>query len=157
MTAPITPAQRERGEKLRALSERLKGVPVSWGSDDCSAMPAQWVADQTGKEFDWPDYSTRDEAIEVTEREGGLIAIWERTARAIGLPEIINECPQIGDVGIIVDNHEVPVGGIFLHGGIIMWRAEVGTRQIGVYGRAYPARVNGLIVRKPLLLKAWRV
>lgn len=157
MIGLITPAQRERGEKLRALSEQLKDKAVEWRVDDCSAMPAQWVSDQTGKEFDWPDYTTRDEAEDVIEREGGLIAIWERTARKIGLPEIINERPQIGDVGIIVDNNEVPVGGIFLHGGVIMWRAEVGTRQIAVYGRTYPARVNGIILRKPLLLKAWRV
>lgn len=146
-----------RGERLLALSERLKGAPVRWGEDDCSMMPAQWIASITGKEFDFPLYSSREEADAIIADHGGLVTVWSKMAKQVGLMEIINEQPQIGDVGIIMNNHEVPVGGIFLHGGVIMWRAEVGTRQIGVYGRTYPVRVGGEIERRPLLIKAWRV
>ncbi len=151
----ISPQQQARGERLLALAERLKGVPARF--DECSTMAAQWVADETGKEFDWPVYSSEDAMRAMLTDTGGLVALWERTARQIGLAEIINDMPQIGDVGIIVDNHEVPVGGIFLHGGVILWRHAIGTRQIGVYGRTYPVRTAAGIERRPLLLKAWRV
>ncbi|WP_146149162.1 hypothetical protein [Nitratireductor sp. StC3] len=145
---------RDRLERLRAMAERLKGKPCEWGVDDCSTMPAQWVAETTGKEFDWPAYSTKEEAIELTEAWGGLVNIWDHVARQIGLKAVFGE-PEPGDVGVI-QSDQGPVGGIWLPNHVIMRRAEMGVRVHWV--RPYTVRsVDGEPTKIPLILKTWRV
>lgn len=131
----------ERGELLRVYVDAVKGKPIEWSVDDCSPWAAQWAANITGKEFDWPAYSSREEAIEVTARGGGLVRMWERTAAIAGLRERIAD-PVLGDVGII-DTSFGPVGGIFATGRTFCWRAERGVRV--------------LAVRRHLILKVFEV
>lgn len=154
----MTPIERERSERLRALAESLKGKTCAYGEDDCSLVPAQWVADITGKEFDWPVYSSREEAERIIEEAGGLVNVWSGIARKIGLEPVYlapGQVPAVGDVGII-ETSQGPVGGIFLFGATFLWRAERGVRVIGV--RSHLLRREGdAVVRRPLILKVWRV
>lgn len=126
----ITAEQRERGERLRLMVEDLKGKPVEWGVDDCSTLPAQWVAEITGREFDWPFYDTREGAARIIDEAGGLVAVWQPIARQLGLIER-HDTPEIGDIGII-ETSQGPVGGIWLHGQTFIWRADQGVRVLGV-------------------------
>ncbi|WP_157014901.1 DUF6950 family protein [Mesorhizobium xinjiangense] len=126
----ITAEQRERGERLRALVEHLKGKPVEYGVDDCSMLPAQWVADVTGREFDWPVYGSRDGAAAIIDAAGGLVNVWLPVVRSLGLIERF-DVPEIGDIGIIDTSHG-HVGGIWLHGQTFLWRADQGVRVLGV-------------------------
>lgn len=136
-----TAEQRERGERLRALVEELKGKPCVYGETDCSIIPAQWVADITGKTFDWPEYSTREEAEAIIEKAGGLVEVWKPITRKLGLVER-HDTPEIGDIGII-DTSLGHVGGIWLHGQTFIWRAEEGVRVLGV--------------RSHRIVKSWQV
>lgn len=140
----ITAEQRERGDKLRALVDTLKGKSVEFGVDDCTILAAQWVADITGREIDWPAYSTRGEAERIIEDAGGLVKVWAPVVRKLGLMERSPQfdVPQIGDVGII-ETSVGHVGGIWLHGQTFLWRAELGVRIIGV--------------RTHRIVKAWQV
>jgi hypothetical protein len=145
---------RERGDRLRAVAEELKGKPCEWGVDDCSMLPARWVSEATGKTFDWPDYSTKEEAHEQIEAWGGLVNIWNHVAAQLGLKMRVGG-PEIGDVGIIQTVHG-PVGGIFLPGQVIMRRAEMGVRVHHVPSSTL-RRVDGEVLEIPLLLKVWQV
>jgi hypothetical protein len=141
---------RERGDRLRAVAEELKGKPCEWGVDDCSMLPARWVSEATGKTFDWPDYSTKEEAHEQIEAWGGLVNIWNHVAAQLGLKMRVGG-PEIGDVGIIQTVHG-PVGGIFLPGQVIMRRAEMGVRVHHVPSSTL-RRVDGEVLEIPLLLQ----
>lgn len=145
---------RERGERLRALAEDLKGKPCEWGIDDCSMLPARWVSEATGKTFDWPDYSSKEEAVEQIEAWGGLINIWNHVAAHLGLRVRVG-VPEIGDVGII-QTVQGPVGGIFLPGQVILRRAEMGVRVHHVPSSTV-RRIDGEAREIPLLLKVWQV
>lgn len=145
---------RERGERLRAIAEELKGKPCQWGVDDCSMLPARWVSEVTGKTFDWPDYSSKEEAIEQIEAWGGLVNIWNHVAARLGLRLRVG-VPEIGDVGII-QTVQGPVGGIFLPGQVIMRRAEMGVRVHHVPNSTV-RRVDGEVQEIPLLIKVWQV
>lgn len=145
---------RKRGERLRAIAEELKGKPCAWGEDDCSMLPARWVSEITGKTFDWPDYSTKEEAVEQIEAWGGLENIWNHVAAQLGLKMRVG-VPEIGDVGII-QSVQGPVGGIFLPGQVIMRRAEMGVRIHHVPNHTV-RRINGEVREIPLLLKVWQV
>jgi hypothetical protein len=145
---------RERGDRLRAMAEELKCKPCEWGVDDCSMLPARWVSEMTGKTFDWPDYSTKEEAHEQIEAWGGLVNIWNHIAAQLGLKVRVG-VPQIGDVGVI-QTAQGPVGGIFLLGQTIMRRAEKGTRTHYVPNITM-RRVEGEVREIPLLIKVWQV
>lgn len=148
----------ERGEALKALVEDLKGKPCVYGQDDCSLICAQWIADVTGRSFDWPVYSSREDAERIIEEAGGLVAVWTPIAWQLGLEErhlYPGEAPEIGDVGII-ETSQGPVGGIFLTNGTFLWRAERGVRMVGV--RTHVTRREGdTTYRKPIILKVWAV
>lgn len=145
---------RLRGERLRAIAEELKGKPCQWGVDDCSMLPARWVSEVTGKTFDWPDYSSKEEAVEQIEAWGGLVNIWNHVAARLGLRLRVG-VPEIGDVGII-QTVQGPVGGIWLPGQVIMRRAEMGVRVHHVPNSTV-RRIDGEVREIPLLLKAWQV
>lgn len=125
-----TAEQRGRGERLRAIVDALRGKPVEWGVDDCSTLPAQWVAEVTRREFDWPFYDTEEEAARIIADAGGLVEVWKPITRKLGLVER-HDTPEIGDIGII-DTSLGHVGGIWLHGQTFIWRAEEGVRVLGV-------------------------
>lgn len=145
---------RERGERLRAIAEELKGKSCVWGVDDCSMLPARWVSGVTGKTFDWPDYSTKEEAVEQIEAWGGLVNIWNHVAAQLGLKVRVG-VPEVGDVGII-QTAQGPVGGIFLPGQVVMRRAEMGVRVHHVPNSTV-RRIDGEVREIPLLLKVWQV
>ena len=145
---------RERGDRLRAIAEELKGKPCEWGVDDCSMLPARWASEMTGMAFDWPDYSSKEEAVEQIEAWGGLVNIWNHVAAKIGIKVRVG-VPEIGDVGII-QTVQGPVGGIFLPGQVIMRRAEMGVRIHGVPSSTV-RRVEGEVREIPLLLRVWQV
>lgn len=145
---------RLRGEKLRELAESLKGKPVIWGQCDCSMLPARWVSEMTGKTFDWPDYSSKEEAHEQIEAWGGLENIWSHVATKIGLKPHYG-MPEIGFVGLI-QTVQGPVGGIFLPGQVVLRRAEIGTRVHHV-PNSTTRRINGVIREIPLMLRVWQV
>ena len=156
---------RERGEALRRMADELSGVPCVYGpeGDDCSILPMQWVRGwrekTTGREWpvSVPDYSSREEAEALIERAGGLVNVWNPIAPQLALQPLgPQDVPVIGDVGIFVTSRG-EVGGIFLHGGIILWRAEMGTRQIGVWGRSLPVRRETGWDTIPVVSKAWRL
>lgn len=127
----MTPQDRERGKLLRDYVEAVKGKPITWSVDDCSPWVAQWVSNLTGKEFDWPVYSSRDEAEAIIAENGGLAVIWDRLAKEAGIQPRYDGPPEVGDVGII-DTTFGHVGGIFAFAGTFCWRAEKGARVIGV-------------------------
>lgn len=145
---------RERGEKLRELAESLKGKPVIWGQCDCSMLPALWAAEQTGRSFDWPDYSTKEEAHEQIEVWGGLVNIWAHVAAQLRLSVRVG-IPEIGDVGVI-QTAVGPVGGIFLPGQLILRRADIGTR-IHHVPTSTVRRIDGEVQEVPLILRVWQV
>ena len=126
----VTAEQRRRGEMLGALVEGLKGKPCTYGVDDCSMLPAQWVADVTGREIDWPAYASREEAERMIDAAGGLVNVWLPVVRSLGLVERF-DVPEIGDIGII-ETSQGHVGGIWLHARTFIWRAEMGVRVLGV-------------------------
>lgn len=137
----IPKAERERGDRLRAYCDGFAGKPIEWGVDDCSPFAAQWLANETGRHVPIPDYDSREGARAIIEAEGGLPAIWERMAAGAGLVECAELPPPVGSVGLIQTRLRGPVGGVFLFGGIFLWRHESGVRIM-------PARPNTII-------KAW--
>ena len=145
---------RERGERRRAIAEELKGKPCEWGVDDCSMLPAHWASEMTGMAFDWPDYSSKEEAVEQIEAWGGLVNIWNHVAAHLGLKVRVG-LPEIGDVGII-QTVQGPVGGIFLPGQVIKRRAEMGVRVHHVPSSTV-RRIDGVPTGIPLLIKVWQV
>jgi hypothetical protein len=133
---------KRRAERLRALADFLADREVQWGADDCSMLCAQWIADETGREIDWPAYDSREEAHALIDAAGGLVNVWEPCVRALAL-EVRFDLPEIGDVGIIATHTFGDVGVIFLHGGAAMWRADRGIRVIAP--------------RRHTIVRAWRV
>lgn len=119
-----------RAERLKAAVIALADVPVEWGVSDCSTWPAQWVADITGREFDWPAYSGQAEAEAMIARAGGLLPLWENVAQAAGLVRRHDFMPALGDVGIIRTRGYGEVGGVFADGGVLCWRASWGVHLI---------------------------
>ena len=151
----ITKAEKERGERLRAYVQEIRGKPAQWGVDDCSLWVAQWVANETSREFDWPDYSSEEEARRIIDEAGGLVNVWDRVTREAGLMPIHVDKPTIGDVGII-ETSKGHVGGIFTFGGGICVRTLDGAAVLGAVGRSFPVRKgDGTWERRPVVVKAW--
>lgn len=157
--------RRLRGEALRRLAESLEGRPVTWGpdGDDCSQLPLQWVVGwrerMTGicPDVDAPVYATRDEAQAVIAAAGGLVAVWEPICRALGLAPLgPADVPEVGDVGVFKTSLG-EVGGIFVHGGAILWRHEKGWRIIDVVGRSLAVRGRDRCSFAPVVSKAWQL
>ena len=148
----------DRAERLRAYVEATKGKPVNWGVDDCSPWAAQWVADLTGRDIDWPVYSSEEEVVRIIEEAGSLLALWEPVTRSLGLQPIIalGDEPRLGDVGI-VESSRGQVGGIFAAAGSFCWRAARGVRILPAWGFTYPLRTDGKWQQRPIVVKAWRV
>ena len=162
----IDPAEiQERGEALRRLAQSLEGKPVAWGpdGDDCSQLPLQWVVGwrerMTGiaPDVDGPDYSTKEEAEAVIAAAGGLVQVWEPICRQLGLvPLGPSDIPVVGDVGVFKTSFG-DVGGIFVHGGAILWRHERGWRIIDVVGRSLAVHGKAGWSFPTAITKAWRL
>lgn len=153
----MTGQERLRGDRLRAYVEAAKGEAAN--VDACSTWSAQWVVNETGREFDWPMFSSRDDVATYVAAAGGLVAVWDRLSTVAGLAPCYGDEPQVGDVGIIETsaNPSDRVGGIFASGGTFCWRAENGVRIIGVAGRSFPVRTASGWERRPVVVKAWQV
>jgi hypothetical protein len=73
------------------------------------------------------------------------------------------DIPVVGDVGIInigrkgVDGAFLQSGGIFLHGGLFMWRAEASWATLDALGRTFPRRTPNGWQKVPVIAKAWRL
>lgn len=106
---------------LMAYLEEMDGRPVTWGIDDCSAWPAEWIRRATGHTIKLPRYSNRDEAHALIERSGSLHALWSDHLADAGFAETTE--PRLGDVGV-VDISQGQVGVVFGHAGLAFWRAE---------------------------------
>ena len=119
-----------RAERLKAAIEALTDIPIEWGVSDCSTWPAQWVADVTGREFDWPAYSSQDEAEAMIAAAGGLLPLWEAVARTAGIRRRYELLPTLGAIGIIRTHGHGDVGGVFADGGVLCWRAAWGVHLI---------------------------
>lgn len=149
-------ADRKRGERLRAFVDAAKGEPA--GFDACSTWPAQWVANETGREFDWPAFADRAEMDAYVEAAGGLVGVWERFAAVIGVPQRYDiDAAGVGDVGIIETSDGRVVGGIFTFGGVFCWRSDLGVNMIGVAGRSFPVRTDDGWQQRPVVVKVWQV
>lgn len=131
----------DRGARLKAECARVDGVPVTWGVDDCSTWPAQWVASETGVELDWPSFDSEETAKSVIDGAGGLREAWQSVAHQAEL--IKTRDPEVGDVGIVEHPSIGQFGVIFLHGGAAVWRAGTGVRF--------------LPVRRKVIFAAWEV
>lgn len=141
-----------RAARLEAYVEATKDVPVDW--DGCSTWPAQWVADETGIAFEWPDYADEAEGRALIEREG-LVNIWERVARQAGMRRLRSEMPVLGDIGVIQTDTRGQVGGIFADGGVFCWRSLNGVRILSPKAYQLEAGPEGPVFR-PIILGVWR-
>lgn len=152
----VTEQARLRGERLRAFVEAAKGVPAS--VDDCSAWPAQWVANEGGRDFDWPRFDDLAAMEAYVAEGGGLVAVWERFAPAAGIAErYMVDDTAVGDIGII-ETRGGRVGGIFSHAGVFCWRTQSGVNLIGVGGRSFWERnAAGEWEQRPVVVKVWQV
>lgn len=146
---------RERGQRLRAFVKAVEGQPANF--DECSTWPARWVAEITGREFDWPCFPDEGAMREYLNAIGGLPNLWSGVASRLGIPEIGIDEPLIGDVGIIETQRSGLVGGIFGAGGAIFVRSSCGAAALGVVGRRVPFRVDGGFEMRPVVVRAWRI
>lgn len=121
---------RDRGARLREIFDGLSETQITWGVDDCSAVPARWVAERTGRQVWTPPYRSEAQAAALVSQAGGLAALWDEIATAHRLRTLAlgAEPVEIGDVGIMQTRLSGEVGGIFLHGGILMVRCNDGVR-----------------------------
>ncbi|MDI1263158.1 MAG: hypothetical protein PS018_07875, partial [bacterium] len=113
--------------------------------------PAQWVVNERGTEFDWPVYGDETEMRAMIDRDGRLVKVWERVARAAGLEELPDtESPPLGSIGVILTSKFGQIGCIFADGqiGCFRWQANEDPGRGGV-------RMIGL--RRHTILKAWAV
>lgn len=115
-----------RAARLQAFLARFEGVPVAWGQSDCSAAPALWWSEETGKEVELPAYSSRDEAHAIIKRMGGLDAVWDDIAAQAGAMERYGD-PEVGDVAIIDTRKYGLIGGICGAGRILIIRKDNGS------------------------------
>lgn len=127
-----------RQKRLKAHVARIAGKPCEWGVDDCTRWAADWVEQERGIDLKPPVYAGEVEARALIARAGGLLPLWAgRLARA-GIFE--TDLPAYGDVGL-VETRLGPVGLIFAHDGIGVWRADLGAT----------------LLRPRSLLKAWSI
>lgn len=114
-----------RADRLTAFVERFKEKPAAWGEDDCSAAPARWVAEETGRVVDYPVYSSEAEALALKQEAGGLAPIWEDRLGRVGMFERFDE-PRLGDVAIVDTRLYGEIGGIVAHGRVVLIRKDSG-------------------------------
>lgn len=108
-------------DRLNAFLSLYEGKPVTWGVDDCSACPALWVREATGRRVDYPTYRTEGEALALKHANGGLVPIWSDRLGRIGIFERFTD-PACGDVAIIETRLWGEIGGIVLSGGVMAIR-----------------------------------
>jgi hypothetical protein len=145
----MTEDDRLLGERLRAYVDAAEGKPATF--DECSVWPAQWVVNERGAEFDWPDYADEAEMRALIEREGGLVKVWERVARRAGLEEIPDGVsPPLGSICVVETRRFGQIGCIMADGQVGCFRTrdaddetKGGVRMIGL--------------RRHTILKAWAV
>lgn len=117
-----------RAERLRAYVDAAQAEPVVWGVSDCSAWPAAWVAQETGRKVPLPRYGSREDAHAIIGKAGGLVHVWTAIAQRVGLST--TQSPALGDVGVVALSDR-DIGGIFAHDGILFVRTDAG-RVIGL-------------------------
>jgi len=113
---------------LRAMCAQVARTAPVYGVDDCSAWPAQWVANVTGKALDLPVYHSRAEAEAMMDDAGGLVPIWDRVLSPAGIGPR-SGFPRFGDIGVIETFGFRDVGVIFCELGSAAWRAHRGGIQ----------------------------
>lgn len=114
-----------RAARLQAFLTRFEGVPVVWGESDCSAAPALWWNEETGRKVELPAYSSREEAHAIIRRRGGLDAVWDDIAAQAGACQRYGD-PEVGDVAIIDTRLHGQIGGICGAGRILIIRKDNG-------------------------------
>lgn len=117
-----------RAERLRAYVDAAQTEPLVWGKSDCSAWPAAWVAQETGRKVPLPPYGSRADAHAIIGKAGGLVNVWSAMAQQVGL--LTTPQPVLGDVGVVALSDR-DIGGIFAHDGILYVRTDAG-RVIGL-------------------------
>lgn len=120
-----------RRDALMAFLERWKDRPVEWGVSDCSAWPALWVEEITGRKLALPAYDTREDAYRLMDEAGGLVALWRAALADTGAMEFAAvEAVELGDVGVMDTRGFGPVGVIFAAPHLAYWKAETGILPI---------------------------
>lgn len=115
-----------RTDRLRGFLAAWDGIPMEYGTSDCSIVPAMWVSEETGRTVEWPDYASEEEARELIGEAGGLVHLWRAVADEVGLSEVQVGCavPALGDIGIVDTRMHGPIGGIFARHGLIYVRCD---------------------------------
>lgn len=116
-----------RAELLQAHIDAVEGKPVVWGESDCTSWAATWVSIVTGKTVPFLGaYSSIDDAHRLIDEAGGLDVLWNRALAQVNIVSTPYD-PALGDIGIVDTASFGPVGVIFAHDGVALWRAETGT------------------------------
>lgn len=131
----------DRAQRLRSYLDEAKETACQWGRDDCSMFAGRWIEREREADLALPAYRDETEARAMIAREGGLVAIWDRIARAAGIFE--TSVPSLGDVALIETARFGPVGVIFARDGVAAWRATQGLTFLRPRGKT--------------ILKAWSV
>lgn len=127
------------GDELQNYCAAYDGVTMTWGKDDCSTWPAQWVEKRLEVSIPLPPYESEDGAHEIIEAAGGLENVWGPILASFGVAEAHDGVPEIGDIGVVRLNDGRHVGCIFAHGGVACFRTERGVRMFGVRPKAIVA------------------
>jgi len=142
VSAAIDETARRR-RVLRAMCAEVADTEPVYGVDDCSAWPAQWVANITGRTLDMPVWHSRAEAEAMMDDAGGLMPIWDQVLGPAGFG-VRAGMPRFGDVGVIKTFGFRDVGVIFCELGSAAWRAHRGG-------------VRFLAPRHHTILKVWAI
>jgi hypothetical protein len=130
------------GDYLAAAATR----PFDYGHQDCCTFPADWVLLRRGVD---PmanlrgRYASEEEAQEIIEDAGGLVAIWTRELDAAGIGSVATA--REGDIGVIavIGEH-----GLTANGGIFTGKRWAFLAPRGLFASSIePAHV----------MKVWRV
>lgn len=118
-------------DRLRSHFQSVDGVLVEWGISDCTAWTRSWIC-KCGHNLAPLTYRSQSEARRLIVGAGSLAALWDEWLAPAGIFQTI--FPQAGDVGIIETASFGQVGGIWIDGGGLLWRAENGATLL--YPRA---------------------
>lgn len=111
--------------RLNQFIEPYKNKRFEWGKDDCTMLPAKWLAHYLGLPLPDIQYSTDAEAHAIIEDRGGLVVVWDDWLSSHGVRERIGE-PKMGDVAIIDTRLHGHVGGICASGRVLLMRTDKG-------------------------------